>query len=66
MLESMYQMDFNESSAKGYDVMNQKLEDISNEAKKLLKLMDDQAVKVGNHYQTPLPLSNLVMKLPNN
>ena len=66
MLESMYQMDFNESSAKGYDVMNQKLEDISNEAKKLLKLMDDQAVKMGNHYQTPLPLRNLVMKLPNN
>ena len=62
----MYQMDFNESSAKGYDVMNQKLEDISNEAKKLLKLMDDQAVKMGNHYQTPLPLRNLVMKLPNN
>ena len=28
--------------------------------------MDDQAVKVGNHCQTPLPLRNSVMKLPNN
>ena len=28
--------------------------------------MDNQTVKVGNHYQTPLPLRNPVMKLPNN
>ena len=66
MLERMYQMDFNESSAKVHDVMTQKLEDISYEDKKFLKLMDDQTVKVGNHYQTPLPLRNPVMKMPNN
>ena len=28
--------------------------------------MDDQTVKVGNHYQNPLPLRDPVMKLPNN
>ena len=31
-----------------------------------MKLIDDQTVKVGNHYQTPLPLRNPVMKMPNN
>ena len=52
MLERMYQMDFNESSEKVHDVMTQMLEDISYEDKKFLKFMDDQTVKVGNHYQT--------------
>ena len=65
MLERMYQIDFNESSAKVHDVMTQKFEDISYEDKTFLKLMDDQTVKVGNHYQTPLPLRNPAMKLPN-
>ena len=66
MLERMYQMDFNESSAHVHDVMTEKLEDISYKDKKFLKLMDDQTVKIGNHYQTPFPLRNLVTKLPNN
>ena len=66
MLERMYQLDFNESSAKVHDMMTKRLEGISYEDKKFLKLMDDQTVKVGNHYQTPLPLRNPVMKLPNN
>ena len=59
-------MDFNESSAKVHDVMTQKLEDISYEDKKFLKIMDDQTVKVGNHYQTPLSMRNPVMKTLNN
>ena len=66
MFERMYQLHFNESSAKVHDVMTKKLEGISYEDKKFLKLMDDQAVKVGNHFQTPLSLRNPVMKLPNN
>ena len=66
ILERMYQIDFNESSAKVHDVMTQKLEDTSYEDKNFLKLMDDQTVKVGNHYQNPLPLRDPVMKLPNN
>ena len=59
-------VDFNESSAKVYDVMTQKLKYILYENKKFLKLMDDQAVKVGNHCRTPFPLRNSVMKLSNN
>ena len=59
-------MEFNESSAKVYDVMTQKLEDISYEDKKSLKLMDVQTVKLGNHYQTSLPLRTPTMKLSNN
>ena len=66
MFERMYQLDSNESSTKAHDVMTKKLEDISYEEKKFLKLMDAQTVKVGNHYQTPLPLRIPVMKLSNN
>ena len=62
----MCQMEFNQSSAKVYDVITQKLEDISYEDKKSLKLMDVQTVKLDNHYQTPLPLRTPVMKLSNN
>ena len=46
--------------------MTKKLEDIPYEDKTFLKLMDNQTVKVGNHYETPLLLRNSVMKLPNN
>ena len=28
--------------------------------------MDEQSIKVGNHYQTPLALQNPAMMLPNN
>ena len=28
--------------------------------------MNEQSIKVRNHYQTPLPLRNLAMMLPNN
>ena len=28
--------------------------------------MKEQTIKVGNHYQTPLPLQNPAMMLPNN
>ena len=28
--------------------------------------MNEQTIKVRNHYQTPLPLRNLAMMLPNN
>ena len=37
MFERMYQLDFNESSTKAYDVMTKKLEDISYEEKKFLE-----------------------------
>ena len=66
IFERMYQLDFNECSAKLHYVMTKNLENISYENKKFLKLMDDQTVKVGNHYQILLPPRNPIMKLPNN
>ena len=50
IFETMYQLDFNESTAKAHDVMTKKLEDISYVEKKFLKLMGDQTAKVGNDY----------------
>ena len=34
--------------------------------KKFLKITEDHTLKVGNHYDTPLPLRNLVMTLAKN
>ena len=42
------------------------MSDISNEDRRFLKIVDTQTMKVGNHYQTPLPLKNPDVKLPNN
>ena len=46
--------------------MTNRLDEISYEDKKFLKIMEDQVVKVGKHYETPLPLRNPEMTLPNN
>ena len=42
------------------------MSEISNEDRKFLKILDTETVKVGNYYQTPLPLKNPDVKLPNN
>ena len=47
-------------------MLTQKLKHILYENKTFLNLMGDEAVKVGNHFQTPLPLRNSITKLPNN
>ena len=46
--------------------MTNRLDESSYEDKKFLKIMEDQAVKVGNSYETPLSLRNPEMTLPNN
>ena len=46
--------------------MTDKLEEISHEDKRFLKIMNEQTIKVSNHYQSPLPLQNPPMILPNN
>ena len=46
--------------------MTNRLDVISYEDKKSLKIMEDQVVKVGNHYETRLPMKNPEMILPNN
>ena len=42
------------------------MSEISNEDRRFLKILDTETVKVGNHYQTPLPLKNPDVRLPNN
>ena len=37
---------------------------ISNEDRRFLKILDTETMKVGNHYQTTLPLNNPDVKLP--
>ena len=58
MLTGMYNSDFNESKTEtlGHGLIN--IEEISFEDKKLLKMMDENSMKVGCHYQLPLPLKN--------
>ena len=55
-----------EPRTKFKDLMTNRLNEISYEDKKFLKIMEDQVVKVGNHYETPLPLRNPEMMLLNN
>ena len=65
VIEKMYQLDFIETRTKFKDMTN-RLDESSYEDKKFLKIMEDQAVKVGNSYETPLSLRNPEMTLPNN
>ena len=66
MMQRIYQLDFMEPRTKFKDLMTNRLNEISYEDKKFLKIMEDQVVKVGNHYETPLPLRNSEMMLLNN
>ena len=66
MMQGMYQLDFIESRTKFKGLMTNRLDVISYEDNKSLKIMEDQVVKVRNHYETRLPLRNPEMTLPNN
>ena len=65
MVQRMNQLDFIELRTKFKDLMTNRLGEISYEDK-FLKIMEDLVVKVGNHYENPLPLRNPEMTLPNN
>ena len=64
--QMMYELDFVEPKMQSNNVMTDKLEEISFEDKRFLRIMNEQTIKVGNHYQTPLSLQNPAMMLPNN
>ena len=64
MWQRMYELDFVEPKMLSNNVMTDKLEEISYEDKRFLRIMNEQTIKVGNHYQTPLPLQNPAMMLP--
>ena len=65
MWQRMYELDFVEPKMLSNNVMTDRLEEISYEDKRFLRIMNEQTIKVGNHYQTPLSLRNPAM-LPNN
>ena len=50
MMERMYQLDFIEPRTKFMDPVTNRLDELSYEDKKLLKIMQDLVVKAGNHY----------------
>ena len=66
VMQRMYQLDFIEPRTKFKGLMTNRLDEISYENKKFLKIMEDLVVKVGNHYKTPLLLRNPEITLPNN
>ena len=65
MLGRIYMSDFQDTISEREDSIIGKMSEISNEDR-FLKILDAQIMKVGNHYQTPLPLKNPDVKLPNN
>ena len=66
MMQRIYQLGFMEPRTKFKDLMTNRLNETSYEDKNFLKIMEDQVVKVGNHYETALPMRNPEMILPNN
>ena len=66
MWQRMYELDFVEPKMLSNNVMTDKLEEICYEDKRFLRIMNEQTIKVDNHYQRPLPLRNPAMMLPSN
>ena len=66
ILKQMYMIDFNEPSLRNDHPIIEKLEGISYEDKRFLKIMEKETCKMGNHYQIPLPLQDEKMTLYNN
>ena len=62
----MYELDFVEPKMLSNNVMTDRLKEVSYEDKRFLRIMNEQTIKVGNPCQTPLPLQNPAMMLPNN
>ena len=56
MWQTMYELDFVAPDFLSNNVMTGELDEISYEDKRFPKIMNEQTIKVGNHYQTPLPL----------
>ena len=65
MLRKIYTGDFQDTSSERENNIIGKISEISNEDRGFLKILDTETMKVGNHYQKPLPLKNPDIKLPN-
>ena len=66
MLRKIYMSEFQYAISERENSITGKMSEISNEDRRLLKILHTQTMKVGNHYQRPLPLKNPNVKLPNN
>ena len=66
MLRKIYISDFQDTISEREDSPIGNMSEVSNEDRRFLKILNAQTMKVGNHYQTPLPLKNPDVKLPNN
>ena len=65
MLRKIYMSDFQDTSSERENSAIGKMSEISNEDRRFVKILDTETMKVGNDYQTPLPLKNPDVKLPN-
>ena len=66
MLKKMYMIDFNEPSLRSDHPIIGKLEGISYEDRRFLRIIEKETCKMGNHDQIPLPLRDEKMSLPKN
>ena len=66
MSRKIYMSYFQDTSSQREDSIIGKMSEILYEDRRFLKILDTETVKVGNHYQTPLPLKTPNVKLPNN
>ena len=64
MWQSMYEQDSAEPNMVFDNVMTDKLEKISYEDKRFLRIINEQTIKVGDDYQTLLSLHNPAMMSP--
>ena len=55
MLMKVYMQDFVEPKTTKDEICDA-LQEVSNEDKKFIMMMNEETVKIGRHYQTPLPL----------
>ena len=66
MLLKMYQADFVEQKVRAENFFADYLQELSIEDRRFLDMMKNQTVRVGQHYQLPLPFKNPDVKMPNN
>ena len=56
MLKKIYEGEFTEQQGKFSSIIGEPLGEISHDDQQLLKLMDQETIKVDGHYVVPLPL----------
>ena len=65
-MKKLYAADFVENQTLPSNGINGKLNEVSAEDIKFLKLMDERCTRSDGHYQQPLPFRNSEVDLPNN